>query len=120
MIPLAGFNTYYQLRQMNQWTHYFLPNANSLPPPPAFLPSQPTTRPRFYKLAENLLRTRFGHHLENWEMQRKIHRFNRLYLTDHNTQEAAFSPDWCKGHIDGHGRQILASYNKRIESLSKR
>jgi hypothetical protein len=47
-------------------------------------------------------------------MRRKIAKFsNRQTLDD----ETRFSPDFCKGHFDGHKQQTMLAFEKRIAKL---
>lgn len=107
MIPLSGLEMYHRVRQINNWTDAFLPNATGLP-------HQVTNgrAPHHYlrRLAELPLRTPVGHWLETWEMRRKIHKFQQ----HPDTSEAAFSPDWCKGHFDTHKQYALTAYQARL------
>lgn len=114
MIPLAGLNVYRQIRQINGWANSFLPNA--VGPPRPLLNGQPeavsgrTSHYYLRQFAELPLRTPLGHWLEQWEMQRKIRKFQGR----NQGNEAAFSPDWCKGHFDSHKEVILTAYQSRL------
>ena len=69
-------------------------------------------------MAEQLLQSRVGARLERWEMRRKIEKFGKKAegrYKDH--VEVAFSPDWCKGHFDGHAQRVLAAYSERVRTL---
>ncbi|HUM71626.1 MAG TPA: hypothetical protein PLK31_22595 [Chloroflexota bacterium] len=109
MAPISGFHVYQQMRQINQWTETFLPNAVD-PPPVAGHGRAPHHHLR--RLAELPLRTPLGHWLDQWEMRRKIHKFQR-HLPG---SDAAFSPDWCKGHFDAHKQYTLTAYQNRLSS----
>lgn len=113
MVPVAGIDVYNQILQLNAWTANFLPNAASSPqrPLPGKLPCWPIRR-----LAEAILRTAFGGKLEQWEMNRKIRKFNRQETTH---AEIAFCSDWCKGHFDGHGRRVLSAFGQRMQRLNR-
>ncbi|MFW5940583.1 MAG: hypothetical protein ACOC9V_03160 [Chloroflexota bacterium] len=114
MVPLSGKQTYRRMRQLNDWTTRFLPNADHAPR--RWSPPQPSLPRRLVRsAAESALRTPPGGWLERWEMQRKIARFAN---GDGPEQiEAAFCPDWCKGHFDGHGQRILEAYAQRLAQL---
>jgi hypothetical protein len=121
MVPISGLDVYQRLRQLNAWTADFLPNAHYLPPqtalPVTFPP--PVTYP-WRILAEALLRTPAGAFIEQWEMQRKVRKFSRQLADEssHNgANETAFSPDWCKGHFDGHGQRVLETFNTRLDKV---
>lgn len=112
MVPLAGLETYHQLRQSNQWTTNFLPNAAGLPD--NLYPILPTAAPGWLpRLIESALRSPAGSALEKWEMQRKIRRFRQF--TDQHT-EANFTADWCKGHFHDHSQRIMAAYRQRLNN----
>lgn len=107
LVPLYGLDTYFQMRQLNEWVAEFLPNADGMPPVPAGLEHKPDIpKHRSFKLAEAALRTRLGMWLENWEMNRKIRRFTMQSVDN----EPSFSADWCKGHFDGHRRKALEEF----------
>ena len=110
MIPLAGLSVYQQLQQMNGWTGHYLPNASWSGNSQSYVPA--AFHPR--RLAEWTLNTALGTYLEQWEMQRKIRKFSHQ-----QTAESAFSPDWCKGHFDGHAQYILENFDKRVKSFNK-
>jgi hypothetical protein len=111
MVPLAGIETYQRLRTLNRWTDAFLPNAGG--PPRRVAPVEP--RPsRARKIVEHTLRSPVGGGLERWEMARKIRKLGRR---SNGHAEAAFGPDWCKGHFDDHGQLTLARYEERLRAL---
>jgi hypothetical protein len=31
--------------------------------------------------------------------------------------EAAFGPDWCKGHFGGHGQRVMDAFSSRMHAL---
>lgn len=111
MVPIAGKQTYDRLRSLNDWTKAFLPNATSTP---REWPRAPRGRlPRaLQSVLERGLRTPIGGWLERWEMGRKVRRF-QPQSADLDL-EAAFCPDWCKGHFEGHGQRIIRAYEKRV------
>ena len=112
MVPISGVEVYQKIRQLNKWTEKFLPNARSdrRPiPPAAFAGWQRVT----CDLLQRALRGPAGAWLEQWEMKRKIAKFTRQTINK-QAIETAFSPDWCKGHFDGHGHRILHAYEERV------
>lgn len=119
MVPLHGLGVYRQLRQINAWSADFLPNADGPPPQAARLGrgerNAAVIRP-FRGAAEALLRTGIGARLDRWEMERKIEKFQKRYP---NQTEAAFAPDWCKGHFEGHSQRILAAFSERLHALDE-
>jgi hypothetical protein len=112
MVPVYGSETYHVLYRKNAWVAEFLPNA-------AFLQnlgnSHQESPDAIKRDSEALLRTRIGFWLERWEMNRKIRK-----LTGQNPEsdEARFSPDFCKGHFDGHARRIMDAYRDRLNTIA--
>ena len=111
MVPLSGIETYRRLRELNRWTETYLPNASG--PPRRLAPAEPRRR-RTRRLLEGALRSRLASRLERWEMQRKI---RKLGQRSNGHAEAAFGPDWCKGHFGDHGQVTLSRYHARLEQL---
>lgn len=111
MVPLAGLATYRQLRELNRWTDQFLPNAGGAPRRMAAVePGRARTR----RILEGTLRSRVCGPLENWEMRRKV---RKLGNRGNGHAEAAFGPDWCKGHFGDHGQATLERYADRLKLL---
>jgi hypothetical protein len=108
MVPLAGLATYQQLRDLNRWTERFLPNAGGTPR------RLSTVEPTPHRLFEGALRSRVCGPLERWEMNRKV---RKLGGRGNGHAEAAFGPDWCKGHFGDHGQATLARYAERLKAL---
>ncbi len=115
MIPLSGLDIYNRLRQLNPWTADFLPNAHHPPHSPHTPPVPAPLRP-FRKFVETALHTSLGNYLEKWEMTRKIRKFS-AQTASRQAIETSFSPDWCKGHFDGHAHWILENYAERLNHL---
>jgi hypothetical protein len=111
MVPLAGLSTYQQLRELNRWTESFLPNAAGAPRRVA---SAEPSRPRTRRIVERTLRSRMCSPLERWEMARKV---RKLGQRSNGHLEAAFGPDWCKGHFGDHGLLTLSRYEERLRAL---
>ncbi|MBV9598131.1 MAG: hypothetical protein JOZ87_14835 [Chloroflexi bacterium] len=111
MVPLAGLATYQQLRDLNRWTSVYLPNASGTPRRVAAV--EPTHR-RTHRLVESTLRSRVCSPLEHWEMMRKV---RKLGSQGDGHAEAAFGPDWCKGHFGDHGQATLSRYAERLQAL---
>lgn len=111
MVPIAGKKIYDRLRSLNDWTTTYLPNATTAP---REWPQAPTERlPRgFQTMLESGLRTPIGGWIERWEMRRKVKRFQPEDVDI--DIEAAFCPDWCKGHFEGHGQRIIHAYEQRV------
>lgn len=114
MVPVVGVDTYRRLREANAWTARQLPNAAGAP-----LQGRAWRTPllrRAQPFAETLLRTPVGAAAEGWE-RRKIGHFRAEATARGVTAEARFSPDRCKGHMDGHGRRIRVAYEARARAL---
>lgn len=112
MAPLIGREIYVRMRLANFWSLRFLPNA--LGPPLYTPPEPPALFPTAKRWWEARLRGRLGERLEAWERERKIRRFTEQEEAE---GEAAFCPDQCKGHFDGHARRALSIYARRLEEL---
>ncbi|HEX5164839.1 MAG TPA: hypothetical protein VFV93_05545 [Thermomicrobiales bacterium] len=112
MVPIAGHAIYQRLRAENGWIEDYLPNAGG---PPRKLGVRPWLAP-LRRLAERALAGRVGDRLERWERERKIRRLSRIAGEN---GEASFSPDWCKGHVSGHERRILAAFDDRRRVLEE-
>jgi hypothetical protein len=108
MVPLAGPATYQRLRDLNRWTDAFLPNASGAPRRMAAI------EPVQHRLVERTLRSRVCSPLEHWEMMRKV---RKLARQGNGHAEAAFGPDWCKGHFGDHGQATLSRYAERLQAL---
>ena len=111
MVPLSGMPTYQQFRALNRWTDDYLPNAVGSPRRVA---SAEAGHRRTRQLIENTLASRVCSPLERWEMSRKI---KKLSVHTNGHVEAAFGPDWCKGHFGDHGQLTLARYEERLSAL---
>lgn len=112
MVPIYGLDVYDRLRAVNGWVDGYLPNAAG---PPRLVDATPRDGGRARVRAEMTLRTRPAGWAERWEMQRKVYK-----LSAGNSQlEAAFAPDWCKGHVDTHGQRILAAYDERCRAMEE-
>jgi hypothetical protein len=114
MVPLTGMATYQRLRALNRWTNTYLPNAGGAPRRVA--PVEPRPR-RARRLLEGTLRSRLCGPIERWEMSRKI---RKLGKRGYGHLEAAFGPDWCKGHFGDHGHLTLSRYEERMRALEQR
>ena len=104
MIPLTGLDIYQHIRQLNAWVDDFLPNAPTAPEKTEPLPPQSNMIKR---IAEAFLSLPGFGWLDGWEMRRKISKFA---AENPNAPEADFTPDWCKGHFDGHMGRVLQAY----------
>jgi hypothetical protein len=111
MVPLSGMATYQRLRALNRWTETYLPNADGAPRRATLVEPRPR---RMRRVLERTLRSRLCSPLEHWEMTRKI---RKLGQRSNGHTEAAFGPDWCKGHFGDHGQVTLARYEERLHAL---
>jgi hypothetical protein len=111
MVPIAGLGTYEQLRDLNRWTYAYLPNATGTP---RRMASVEPTHHRTHQLVESTLRSRVCSPIERWEMMRKV---RKLGSQGNGHAEAAFGPDWCKGHFGDHGQVTLSRYAERLQAL---
>lgn len=113
MIPLAGMDVYNRLRELNSWTENYLPNAKGKPR--SNMPASDSPRSWFCRAAERLTGSGPGDWLENWEMQRKIAKLQRMHP---HQAESDFSPEWCKGHFENHGQKTILAYKSRLKKLA--
>jgi hypothetical protein len=113
MVPLSGPTSYQQMRDLNGWTYAYLPNAGG---PPRRMTASEATPHLTNKLVEGTLRSGLCSPLERWEMTRKI---RKLGSQGTGHAEAAFGPDWCKGHFGDHGQATLARYAERLQALEE-
>lgn len=111
MVPIAGLAIYRRLCQLNGWAARFLPNAYGQPRRVETGPLRP--RP-VRTLAESILQTPVGAWLERWEMARKV---GRLSQQGDDTSDAAFCPDWCKGHFGDHSHLIREGFAHRLRAI---
>jgi hypothetical protein len=114
MVPLSGIETYQRLRSLNHWTTTYLPNAGG--PPRRLAPVDLRPR-RTRRIVEGTLRSRVCSPFERWEMARKM---RKLGQRGNGHAEAAFGPDWCKGHFGDHGQLTLERYDQRIQAIEQR
>lgn len=110
MTPIHGQEIYGTLRDKNRWVADFLPNADS---PPAHK-RRPAVDGMIKRVSEAVFRTPIGSWLEKWEMNRKI---RKLAAQNPASEEACFSPDYCKGHFDGHAGRIMNAYRVRLDAI---
>ena len=110
MVPVTGLEMYRRLRTLNAWTQTYLPNAQG---PPRQIKALSPRYPAIRSLAERALRTFPGLWLEEWERDRKMRKFSERMG---KRSDAAFSPDWCKGHFESHGQIILNAYRDRLKT----
>lgn len=121
MVPLSGRQVYARIRRLNRWTEKWLPNATSPPRPALALDGQAKpASSRLRGVLEQGLRGRVGGRLEQWEMRRKLAKFERQAAQtapEGDGLEVYFGADWCKGHFDGHAGRIMDAFAERIDTL---
>jgi ATP-dependent exoDNAse (exonuclease V) alpha subunit len=111
MIPLSGRETYEELRRLNDWTAFYLPNAGLLPEMPSVV-EMVQNDSLVKRMLEWVFGLPFANWFESWERKRKIARLSREQAS---SLESYFSPDVCKGHIDKHGQSAVAALAVRME-----
>jgi len=120
MVPIAGMEVYAQLRQVNNWTESFLPNASGFPRPAAAWMDAVSKRnitPRRNTIditSEYLLGGSIGDHLEAWEMHRKVERFSHQAGFGNET---VFNSEICQGNFDHHGALTRKAYERKLRNL---
>ena len=110
MIPLAGLETYWQMRTANAWAADFLPNARTAPR------IEPDLAPRgagrwAQRLAEFLLGGKLGDWLERWERNRKIAKFKKQFAQA--SPSAVLDESQVKGHFNDYGQKTILAYEDR-------
>ena len=116
MVPIFGFSVYKTLIAKNSWLANYLPNATAYQPQELLAitrTEQPPSTGVLKTVSEKLLQTRVGTWLEQWEQRRKIAKFS----AESTTSETAFNANWCKGHFDAHGAQILNQFKGKIAHI---
>jgi hypothetical protein len=111
MVPVYGLAVYDRMRALNPWVHLMLPNTTQ----PLWLQPEETVGSIAHGLKralEKLLSGRLGTALENWEMRRKIHKFQqRLGQPD---GDALLDRDHVKGHFEDYGAPVMRLYTERL------
>jgi hypothetical protein len=111
MVPVYGLAIYDRMCALNHWIQRVLPNASQ----PFW--SQPEETPgsierSIKRVLEKLLSGRLGTALENWEMRRKIRKFQpRLGQPD---GDALLDRDHVKGHFEDYGGPVMRLYAERV------
>ena len=124
MIPLYGMDVYRQMQLSNPWVQHFLPNALGLPRMADRLHTHYVTRAASHeangllkRASEAALRTTPGGWVEEWEMRRKLRKFDQTHAHD---PESSFGPDCCKGHFNHHMSRTLESLSFRLREIESR
>jgi hypothetical protein len=116
MVPVYGLAVYDRMRAVNPWVQCVLPNAAA-----PFWP-QPEEAPGplahgLKRALEKLLAGRLGTTLENWEMRRKIRKFQgRL---NQPGGAALLDRDHVKGHFEDYGGPVMRLYAERAAQLER-
>ncbi len=113
MVPLNNLELYARMRASNPWTQWYLPNAQGAPQRRLPGSIKRWVRPA-QRLGEASLSGWVGGKLENWEMQRKIARFNQQAA---GGAETDFCAEQCKGHFEGHAGWAKEEFARRVERL---
>ena len=111
MVPVYGLPLYNRMCAANSWIQHLLPNtAQPLWEQPEEAPG-PIGR-GFKRLLEIALSGWLGTTLENWEMRRKIRKFqSRLGQPD---GDALLDRDHVKGHFEDYGGPVMRLYAERL------
>jgi hypothetical protein len=102
------------MRAANPWIEAMLPNATRP------YHSEPELEPGLIgralkRLGEWLLSGRVGDRLEEWEMRRKIRKFQpQLGQPD---SDAILDSDHVKGHFEDYGAPVLRLYQRRLKDF---
>jgi hypothetical protein len=117
MKPIAGYDTYRNIREANAWTQSFLPNTPALELPVVDRwhahAGYGTFLVRAARLVEPVLRSNIGTLLERLEMRYRIRKWTR-----HDAGvETEYGQDCCKAHTSAHKAKILAAFAERLEHL---
>lgn len=113
MIPITGMKVYLDLRQQNDWTNAFLPNAVSAPEAEMQAGSPASW---LKKLLEFPLQGEFGSMLEAWTMNFQLKKIRHAYGAG---AEANFSADLCQGNFHDHRAETDAFFRERLTFLNK-
>jgi len=113
MIPVAGQAVYRQMRAVNGWACAFLPNAHE----PFY--QMRDSAPRWLghglkRLAEWILGGALGNRLEQWEMQRKIKKFEARAV---HSIEAKLDAKQVKGHFLDYGQITMQRFQDRLNAI---
>jgi hypothetical protein len=114
MVPLSGVEIYSEMRRINSWVADYLPNA-LMEPEISRAVKQTQNHSRIQSILEVLFRFPFANWFEQWEMNRKIKKLTR---EQSSSRESYFSPDVCKGHIDGYGENVVTALAVRLGDMS--
>ncbi len=113
MIPITGLDVYHDLRNINQWTERFLPNAikkNSRNSPVRAI------RVKILQpILEIPLRGKLGDKLEAWCMDFQLRHILRQGLSD----ETNFTADVCQGNFHSHRKWTHEAFQEKLSELEE-
>lgn len=119
MVPLYGRDLYWQIRELNSWVYDFLPQAKDLPQPNYHQDQDGETFIELGRLglgvkraAEAVLGGGLGTRLDQWEMERKVRKFNQM--AQDRGGSVLFTADVCKGHFDRHDKRIMHKFEAEL------
>ena len=119
MVPLYGRDLYWQIRELNGWVYGFLPQATDLPQPTYHQGPNGETFVKPSRLSQSVKRTAeailggaFGTRLDQWEMERKVRKFNQMAQVRGGS--VVFTADVCKGHFDRHDSRIMSKFEAEL------
>lgn len=120
MKPLAGYDVYRQIWEMNPWVQSFLPNAAVLQPPledrwPAHAGTG-ALLVRAARLVEPVLRSQVGAAFDRVEMAYRIRKWTGRAPREAGT-ETEYGPDCCKAHTTAHKGRVLTAFAERLAGL---
>ncbi len=108
MVLIKGENVYSRLMRANQWVKLYFPNSvHAISREKKETPAEV----RFQSALEYLLRGGVGGHFENWEMNRKIARFQKQAGFG---EETVFNAEVCQGNFHHHRGWTREAFEKRL------
>jgi hypothetical protein len=105
MVPICGGTVYEAMLNANKWVKAYLPNA-------APYPTQSSTPKLVKVILEKLLGGWLGDKLEQWEYQRKRHKFEADAHKPEST--AVIDNGHVKGHFNDNGHPIMQQFQARL------
>jgi len=112
MFPLSGYELYQTMRDLNEWSDTFLPNATmTFYDRPQHQPHR--MRHRFQRIGEWVLGGRLGDWVNTWERQRKTQKFAQEDEQATNSA-AVIDAEQVKGHFNDYGHRVLQRYEETL------
>lgn len=115
MVPLYGWDVYCQLLGSNDWARRFLPNAFDLNEAREQV-RLPRSSWALKRATERILASRLGDIWEGRESRVKIRRL-RMQAEERGVENAMFTPQLCKGHLDDHSGLVARLYAQRMKEI---